>query len=72
MCTGCLLNEKQKQQAIESASKKAKDHAIGIQKMVVVYWSDETTVSYMEAEAAKTIGIIPVKFVSHLQETSNG
>lgn len=71
-CTGCLLNEREKQQAIDSAGKKAKDYAVEINKLVVLYWLDETTVSHMEADAAKSAGIQPIQYISPLRPNADG
>ena len=71
-CEGCLLTEKEKQQAIKTAEKNAKDYAVNIKKLVVLYWVNEITIGYMEAEAAKAAGEQPVKYISPLRPDANG
>jgi hypothetical protein len=66
-CSGCLLTEKEKQQQIQDVSAKAKQYAIECKKMVVLYWLSDKQVDYMVADAAKSAGISPIKYISHLQ-----
>lgn len=71
-CNGCLITEKEKQHNIESVSKDAKEYAVRNKTFVVVYLLADGKASFMEAEAARSNGVIPVKFVSYLQQTSDG
>lgn len=71
-CAGCLLSEREKQERIISVSKTAKDYAVTHNKMVVIYWLDETTIWYMEAEAAQAAGIQPLQYISPLRPHADG
>lgn len=71
-CAECFLTEKEKQESLESVSEKAKDYAVRNKTFVVVYFMADGKAAYMEAEAARASGVIPVKFVSYLQQAANG
>lgn len=71
-CAECHLTEKEKQENIKSVSKEAKEYAVRNQTFVVVYLLADGKASFMEAEAARTNGVNPVKFVSYLQQTTDG
>lgn len=71
-CPGCLPTEKERQQAIQAVSKKAKAHAIKLQKLMVIYSFPDGTFDYMEAAAAQAIGLQPLGFVSHFEPAADG
>lgn len=71
-CTGCLLTQQEYQQLISKREKEAKERAIIEQKNFVLYESGTQEVLYMEWEAARQIGITPIKFVTFMQERNNG
>lgn len=71
-CAECNMSEKEKQQNIKSVSKEAKEYAIRNQTFVVLYFLADGKAAFMEAEAARSSGVIPVKFVSYLQQASDG
>lgn len=66
-CPGCLLSEIELQAALQKVEKEAKQHAINNQKLFILYFLSDGSPSYMEAEAARAIGLQPVKYISHLQ-----
>jgi hypothetical protein len=66
-CPGCLLSEIELQAALQKTEKEAKQHAINDQKLYILYLLSDGRPAYMEAEAARSAGIQPIKYVSHLQ-----
>lgn len=71
-CAGCLPDAKEQQAQKELIRKKAKQDAVKLQKLMVLYINAEREVCYMEAEAARNSCIQPIEFVSHLLETNDG
>jgi hypothetical protein len=67
MCIGCLLTEKERQELIGQKEKEAKKHAVKDQKIFVLYDLPDGKISYMSADAARTTGITPIKYISFLQ-----
>jgi hypothetical protein len=72
MCIGCLITERERQEMIDQKEKEAKVHAIKDQKIYILYNLPDGKVSYMQADAARTAGITPIKHISYLQQPSNG
>jgi len=71
-CPGCLLTEIELQQHLQDTIQKAKNYAVQIQKMVIVYQSGPDSYRYMEAEAARSNNLIAVQYITHLQRIVNG
>jgi hypothetical protein len=56
-CPGCNISAKEKQEKYKSEYAKALVYAKEIQKLVIMWESDEGVPGYMEAEAAKLAGV---------------
>jgi hypothetical protein len=65
-CNGCLLNEKERAQLWESKLKEAKQYAVKNNCFVVVYKNELGEAVFMEAQAARSLGITG-QFVSPVQ-----
>lgn len=70
-CGDCFQTEKEQQKALVNVTAKAKDFATENKKLVVIYKTDSGTFSYMEAEAARSAGVVPIQFVSEYQHATN-
>lgn len=70
-CPGCLPDAKEKQQQLEALSKKAKEDAVRLKKLMVLYSMPDGNAAYMEAGAAHEAGIIPIGFISHFEPASH-
>jgi hypothetical protein len=66
MCIGCLPNEKERQELIDSKSKEAKVHAVKDQKIYIIYAQPVGGIAYITADAARTAGITAIKYISFL------
>jgi hypothetical protein len=67
MCIGCLPSEKERQELIIQKEKEAKTHAVADQKIYILYNLPDGKVSYMPADAARSAGITPIKYISFVQ-----
>jgi hypothetical protein len=65
-CEGCLLTQKEKQRQYDLTFKKAKDYAVQVKQIVVIYVLSDGTYQYMGLDAARTNGITPVAYVSYM------
>lgn len=65
-CPGCLISEKERNEQIINKTIKAKSEAVEKQKLYIIYSLPDGSVDYMEAEAARQAGIIPIKYISWL------
>jgi len=66
-CPGCLISERERQELIDQKENEAKQHAIADQKIYILYNLPDGKVSYMSADAARTAGITPIKYISFVQ-----
>jgi hypothetical protein len=67
MCVGCLPNERERQELIDKKEKEAKTHAVADQKIYVLYDLPGGQIGHMSADAARTAGITPIKYISFVQ-----
>jgi hypothetical protein len=67
MCTGCLISERERQDLLIQKENEAKQDAIKEQKIYILYDLPDGKVSYMSADAARSAGITPIKYISFLQ-----
>lgn len=65
-CNNCLLNEKEQQESWDKALKQAKKYAGEKGVYMVVYKNELREAVFMEASAAREIGIVG-QFVSPVQ-----
>jgi hypothetical protein len=67
MCIGCLPNERDRQELIDSKEKEAKPHAVADKKIYILYDLPDKKIGYMSADAARAAGITPIKYISFVQ-----
>lgn len=67
MCTDCLITEKERQDLLIQKEKEAKENAVADKKIYILYNLPDGSIGYMSADAARTAGITPIKYISYMQ-----